>query len=82
MPAAAARPDTLEESWSHVRSEAGWARTLWAATLPAIAEAGFLAPLIAASGPARSVALTLEPLAPKRATRVGAGRGPGCGSGC
>jgi hypothetical protein len=70
MSAEASGPGVLAESWLHVRSEAGWARTLWAATLPAIAEAGFLAPLIAASGQARSVALTLEPLAPKRATRL------------
>jgi hypothetical protein len=70
MSAEASGPGVLEESWLHVRSEAGWARTLWAATLPAIAEAGLLAPLIASSGPARSVALTLEPLAPKRATRL------------
>lgn len=70
MTAIAAGPGVLEESWSHVRSEAGWARTLWAATLPAVAEAGFLAPVIATSGSSRSVALTIEPLAPRRATRL------------
>jgi hypothetical protein len=70
MAAIAAGPGVLEESWSHVRSEAGWARTLWAATLPAVAEAGFLAPLIATSGSSRSVALTIEPLAPRRAMRL------------
>ena len=70
MTSSAAGPGVLEEDWSQVRSEAGWARTLWAASLPATAEAGFLAPLLAAAGGARSVALTLEPLAPRRATRL------------
>ena len=70
MTSIAAGPGILEEGWSQLRSEAGWARTLWAASLPATAEAGFLAPLLAAAGGARSVALTLEPLAPRRATRL------------
>ena len=71
--AAAAGPGVLEESWSSVRSEAGFARTLWAAGLPVSCEAGFLAPLVAAAGGSRSVALVIEPLAPRRATRLAQG---------
>ena len=69
----AAGPGVLEESWAQVRSEAGYARTLWAASLPASCEAGFLAPLVASAGGARSVALVIEPLAPRRATRLAQG---------
>ena len=71
--AASAGPGVLEEAWASVRSEAGFARTLWAAGLPVSCAAGFLAPLAAAAGGSRSVALVIEPLAPRRATRLAQG---------
>ena len=71
--ATAAGPGVLEESWACVRSEAGFARTLWSAGLPVSCEAGFLAPLVAAAGGSRSVALVIEPLSPRRATRLAQG---------
>ena len=66
----AAGPLAAGEHWSHYRSDAAFHATYWIACWPRVElPAVWLMPLLTQAGVLRSVAVTMEPVAPSRAIR-------------
>jgi hypothetical protein len=66
----AAGPVAASEQWSHYRSDGALHATYWIAAWPRVeVPAVWLMPLLTQAGVLRSVAVTMEPIAPSRAIR-------------
>jgi xanthosine utilization system XapX-like protein len=63
-------PTAAEESWSGYRSDSGWHATYWISQWPRLeVGATFLSPLLMQTNVLRTIAVTLEPVAPSVALR-------------